>query len=738
MRTVKNLLAAAVATLSVSCSETKFVPDGHYLLDKVDVETDGKYADINTSLLKDYVAQKGNSRWFSTVKIPLATYSLAGRDSTKWLNRTLKAMGEAPAVYDSLKAARSCLDLAQQLRNDGYLGATVSVATKTHKRKINATYTLHPGRSYSVGRVAYDIADSAIAAMPALSDPKARTVKTGMRFSVAALERERERITSYLNDHGYYRFNKDFITFEADTARGALIVDVTLVLHPFVTPDKQTAPHPRYKIGRVAHSCLSDGDTTMHLRRSVLAVNTFVEQGDDYSSSALKRTYNRFGRLQAVKYTDIKFHEAATDSLSLDCDIQLSTNKPHSVSFQPEGTNTAGDLGAAVSLTYENRNLFRGSEVLSIELRGAFEAIKGLEGYNNDNFEEYSAQASLTFPRFIAPFLARSFRRRVNATSEVSMLYDLQNRPEYHRRVLSVAWRYKWNDSRHHDKYQLDLLDLNYIFMPWISDTFRHDYLEDNESRNAILRYNYEDLFIMKMGVGYSYNNGRYAIKANVETAGNLLNAYAKAVGSKTDEQGRRTLFNIAYAQYAKADFDYTRNLQFDYDNQLVFHADFGIAYPYGNSSILPFEKRYFSGGANSVRGWGVRELGPGKYKRSDGKIDFINQTGDVKLDLSMEYRAKLFWKLNGAVFVDAGNIWTLRDYADQPGGQFRFSEFWKQIAASYGLGVRFNFDYFILRFDFAMKAVNPAYEDSRQHYPIVHPRLSRDLTFHFAVGLPF
>ena len=165
----------------------------------------------------------------------------------------------------------------------------------------------------------------------------------------------------------------------------------------------------------------------------------------------------------------------------------------------------------------------------------------------------------------------------------------------------------------------------------------------------------------------------------------------------------------------------------------------FGIAYPYGNSNVLPFEKRYFSGGANSVRGWTVRSLGPGKYKEKDGRINFINQTGDMKLDLNAEYRTKLFWKFSGALFVDAGNVWTLRDYEAQPGGQFHFNTFYEQLAASYGLGLRLNFDYFILRFDMGMKAVNPAFEiEDDEHYPIIHPRLSRDFAFHFAVGMPF
>lgn len=361
-----------------------------------------------------------------------------------------------------------------------------------------------------------------------------------------------------------------------------------------------------------------------------------------------------------------------------------------------------------------------------------------MEGYANENFEEYGAEARLLFPRFIAPFLSRKFRRRVTATSEVSISYNLQNRPEYHRRVLSAAWRYKWNDANHHDKYQIDLLDLNYVSMPWISERFRTDYLENATSRNAILRYNYENLFIMKFGLGYSYNNGRYAIKAYAETAGNLLNLSSHVLGASRNDLGVYQLFNIAFAQYAKADFEYTKNWKIDYNNTLVFHFGLGVAYPYGNSTILPFEKRYFSGGANSVRGWNVRGLGPGRYVERDGNINFINQTGDMKIDLNIEYRTHLFWKFNGALFVDAGNIWTLREYPEQQGGMFRFDHFVKDMAVSYGMGLRFNFDYFILRFDFGMKAVNPVYTTKKEHYPIINPKLSRDLTFHFAVGLPF
>lgn len=734
---IRIFIFLLLTALLASCSVTKFVPDGEYLLDKVEVKSDTNALGVNPSEMRQLVRQRGNSRWFSAAKLPLATYSLSGRDTTKWFNRFLRSIGEPPQLYDSV-STRASMDILQtQLQNMGYLRASVDVYNKIKGKKLVTTYLLHPRQPYFINKVDYDIRDSAIAVVLNLADSTRRGLKSGMMFNVANLDNERSRISKYLTNRGYYRFNKDFISYRADSVPGSPLINLTLVLDKYRSGEETNLPHQVYTIGDVNFRSGNPNDSVIPLRQSVLESNTFLESGALYASNDLQTTYNHFGRLGAVRYTNISFHEREFKPV-LDCDILVSTNKPSTISFQPEGTNTSGDLGAAVSLTYQNRNIFHGSENLSVVLRGAYEAIRGLEGYSNTNFQEYSVETSLSFPRFIAPLLSTSFRRRVNASSEVSLLYDLQNRPEFMRRVFSVAWRYKWNDQNHHDRYQVDLLDLNYISMPWISDTFKAEYLDNTDSRNSILRYNYENLFIMKLGFGYTYNNGRYAIKVSAESAGNLLNLASHMFHFHKNSEEQYTFLDIAYAQYLRGIFDYTRNFVFDYHNQLVFHFGFGIAYPYGNSTILPFEKRFFSGGANSVRGWSVRSLGPGKFIGRDGRIDFINQTGDMKLDLNLEYRASLFWKFGGALFIDAGNIWTLRDYEDQPGGQFKISEFWQQIAVSYGLGLRLNFDYFVVRFDMGMKAVNPAYEDEKDHFPILHPRLSRDFAFHFAVGLPF
>lgn len=731
---VAEAAVAIVVMLLCSCSATKFVPNGEHLLAKVELKADQKA--FNAAPLMPYVQQKPNSKWFSLFKIPLGIYALSGRDTSRWVNRMLQNIGERPVIYNAQQAQNSCTDLQTTLQGMGYMNGWAELKTKKKGKRLKAVYMIHPGERYHIGSVDYDIQDSSIARILRTDNTKYQGLKTGEPFTLARLEEERSRIVRILADSGYFRFHKDFIMYGADSVSGTREVDLMLHLLRYrAEGSTYEEPHPRYTVSSV--NFLSNDSNKVHLRPRVLRRSTAIRVGAPFSASDLQRTYNNFARMQAVRYTHIKFRQQP-DTTLLDCDITISTNKPSSISFQPEGTNTAGDLGAAASVTYENRNLFRGSELLSVQLRAAYEAITGLEGYQNKDYQEYGVETKLAFPRFLAPFLSRAFRRRSVATSEVSVSWNLQNRPEFHRRVFSTAWRYRWNEPKHHIAYRFDLFDLNYVYMPWISSTFKHDYLDSVSNRNAILRYNYEDLFILRTGFGITFNDGENAVRANIELAGNFLNGVSKLLNMEKNANGRYTFINIAYAQYVKFDVDFTRLFQFDQRNSLAFHVGFGVAYPYGNSTILPFEKRYFAGGANSVRGWRVRELGPGSFKGTDGRIDFINQTGDMKLDLNLEYRTFLGWKLHGAAFIDAGNIWTLRSYAEQPGGQFKFDKFYQQIAVAYGLGLRLNFDYFILRFDVGMKAINPAYETSRDHYPLVHPNLKRDFAFHFAVGLPF
>lgn len=764
---LRLLICMAISALLAACSPIRFVPEGETLLSSVKVKTDDRQ--VAPSSLRPYVRQEANSRWLNAVKVPLGIYCMSGTDSTRRYNRFVHRIGEAPVVYDKKLAAYSQNAMAASLRSQGYLHAQVDTEAREIHRRTHLQYNVKCGPRYYIKHIAYEYDNAKV--QQEVEQGYKYSIRDGMPLDMAKLDGERTEIVKYLRIRGFYQLTPDFITFEADTIAGDLGIDLKLKMSLPAGRDTATS-YRQYRINEVrVHEeppvrtetpKLLLRDTTHynrltlirplkpHLRNKVYRREIFLYRDSLFSEKATQFTYQGLNALPIVNYTTVRYNIPAEADSLIDADISVNLNQPNSAAFDLEGTNTAGDLGGAASLTYTNRNLFRGAESFSLKLRGAYEAIRHLEGYQSQNYIEYSAEGTLRLSSM--PIIMSDERHaRLKGNSEISLLYNSQDRPEFHRRLLTGTWSLNWNRrSRPNFRNRLDLVSVNYVFMPWISDTFTHDYLEGDDPRYAVLRYSYENLFIIKTGYSFVYSslkaptannlnktNG-YQVKMNVEAAGNLLYGISKLAKFNQRPDGQYELFNIPYSQYAKFDFDFSKSVAFDERNSMAFHAAFGISIPYGNSTIIPYEKRYFSGGANSVRGWSVRQLGPGSYRGHDGNIDFINQTGNLKLDLSAEYRAVLFWKIEGAAFIDAGNIWNTRNYADQPGGQFRFDTFYKQIAVSYGLGVRLNFNYFILRFDAGMKAVNPVVMSGPEHWPIVHPNLRRDLAFHFAVGLPF
>ena len=719
-----------------------------------------------------YVRQKPNAKWFSLVKLPMYIYSASGLDSTKWFNRFLRKIGDEPKIYSRFSAEESRRQIQRAVQNKGYMGAQVALKETEKGKKKEVSYVIRTGLPYVISSMDYDIQDYRIREL-VLNDSIHHTLKEGMRFDVNALEAERGRITQLLANKGYYRFNKDYITFQADTMLNTYKVGLTMRIEPFRQNKSSEAElHRQYYIRDVnyvlnaessdlSERSLSELDSTScdgvkiyyngkktYLRPKVISSSNRMERGKMYSAEDIQSTYSSLSRLKILKYSNIRFREdVRKDSAFLDAYAVLSHNKNQSVAFEIEGTNSAGDLGAAASIAYSHRNLFRGSETFTTKVRGAYEAITGLEGYANSNYTEYGIESSLSFPQFMFPFLSSQFKRNVKAASEVSVKYNWQIRPEFERTLAAASWSYRWN-KRPGTSHRLDLLDINYIYMPYRSEQFR-EYLDYMDDINPLLRYSYEDLFIIRLGYTYTYNSSgvstmqtarksSYSIRLNVEESGNLIYGLSKMIHShpKHDSESYQ-IGNIGFAQYVKADFDYAKNFVIDERNAVVFHLGMGIAIPYGNSKSLPFEKLYFSGGANSVRGWSVRSLGPGGY-RSDGKsLDYVNHTGDMKLDLNLEYRTHLFWKLKGAAFLDAGNVWTLKKRDSQSEGQFKFNRFYKQIAVSYGLGIRLDLDFLIIRLDGGMKAINPM-KTEKQHFPLIRPNFNRDFAFHFAVGYPF
>lgn len=756
------LLVFMIAMLAASCSSEKFLSDGEHVLSSVKlVSADKKFS---TSSYKNYVRQEGNARWFNLLKVPLGIYCMGGKDSTGF-SRFLHGLGEEPVIYDESLTQTSRNQMALAMRSRGYLNAYVNALPQVKGHKVKLFYELVPGERYHIRSINYDIDDEEIDSLIHMNEGGS-LLSANMPCDANVLDAERDRIINILHRNGYYNVLKKYMYYDIDSVAGPQDLALTLHFNGKTIAKDSISEYTRYRIGRIRVDVRGvDGeidhptDSVLYrgvliryygartLRPSAVFSQLNILRGSYYNDDVVRTTYNNLSRLQILRGSSIHFNDTGVGFL--DCDITLKTDKLNQVSAEVEGTNTAGDLGVAGSATFTNRNLFHGSEVWSTKAKVAFEAITGLEGYSDENFLEFTLESRLSFPRIMVPFMSEHHRMNLHGATEFALQYNTQQRPEFHRRFLTAQLSYKWNTRHNRHQHKIDALGVNYVFMPWISNTFRKEYLDNDNARFAIVRHTYEDLFILNTAYNFIYNStgssnntqgkrNASQFHVGIESAGNLLYGISKVLNVNKLKDGSYALFNVAYAQYVKFDVDYARSWLLNKNNTLAFRGLFGIAVPYGNSSMIPYEKRYFAGGANSVRGWSVRELGPGSYKGEDGKVNFINQTGNMRMLFQMELRSYLFWKLSGAFFVDAGNIWTTRNYEAQPGGQFHFDTFLKQMAASYGVGLRFNMDYFILRFDMAMKGVNPSYTTVKEHYPLLNPKFSRDFTFHFAVGLPF
>lgn len=753
---VKYIIAAAIWLLMASaCSTTRHVPPGSHLLNKVTIKTQG---DVPPSELKGYIRQHPNSRSLGLFPFRLYTYNLSGNDSTRRVNRWLRNLGEPPTVFSPSLTLASQRQLRQAMINKGYLHADVAVDSAVHGRKIDLTYTVTPRQIYLIDSLSLVCPDADIKAI-VIADSLQRIVQPAQPLDRTSIDRERTRLTDLLRQNGYYAFTRDYITFIADTLHGSQKVNLQLSIAPAHTNDGK---HVRYIVRRVVFDALSlnapsvdtipfrdifytrplDGAENPFIKPSILAENNFIEQDAPYNAAQIDRTYEALARLGTVKSVNIVMLPTAKPG-EMDALVHLQRNRLQGITAELEGTNSEGDLGVGVGVTYRHRNIFHGSELLTVKAHGSYESISGnLEGLINNHYTEASTELSLTFPRFDFPFLTRQYRRKTLASTEVALSGSYQERPEYTRIIAAATFRYKWNNRLATNRRTFDLIDLSYVFLPRSTINF----LDEVSTGNPLLRYSYEDHLIMRSGYSMFLTNrpsqaaflpGRnvWTMRFNAESAGNLLYLISKAVRQHKSD-GVYKIFSTQYAQYVKGEVDWAIRRAFSRRFSLAFRAGAGVAVPYGNSQMVPFEKRFYAGGANSVRGWNVRTLGPGRYDSHNSVVSFINQCGDIRLDLNLEARCRLFWVIEGALFIDGGNVWTIRNYQSQPNGQFHFNSFYRELAWAYGAGFRLDFSYFLLRLDLGLKAYNPAI--GQEPWPLTHPDWHRDATFHFSVGYPF
>lgn len=658
-------------------------------------------------------------------------YNLSSKKKTDdWLKR----IGEPPQVYDEVLSLHSEDQLKQYAYSKGYFRATVksSISVKENKRKVVLNYKLIPGEQYKIKRINYQIKDSLLQELYFNSRIKAE-IKEGDDFDVEAMEKHQLDIVKLFRNNGYYYFSKDDIKFIADSSKydkqvvvDLLIrpaknnqIDSTKIFQPFylnnfflsVLPGNSPVTISRDSAGIFSDTITWDNYTLYQNKQVRYPPALFertmrINKGELFSNAEVESAFNAFTRLRQFRFVDIQFNEVVSknDTNLLDCYVRLAPLNKQSTSFDIEGTNTSGNFGVAGNVTYMHRNLFRSAEVFQLSFLGGIERLQQPNGGVPDYFNttEFGVESSLMIPKLLGPGNYFGDFERFLPKTVFTLGYNYQKRPEYTRTINTIKFGYDWKTTEDL-RFIWNLLDYNKV------NVFNYDPKFIDGIRDLYIKSSFTDHLIFAMNYSLIYNNQRLNtiknytyVRFNIESSGNLLWAISE-LANRDKYQAVDTLGNLQdeyyqvldtrFAQYVKSDIEFSRGFAIDKYNSIVSRAFFGIGIPYGNFDVLPFEKKYFSGGANGIRAWPVRSLGPGTYKASPD--EYPNQTADIKLEANLEYRFKLISFVEGALFMDAGNIWAINDKDNREGALFKFNQFYRQIAFGTGTGLRFDMSYF-------------------------------------------
>ncbi|MEA1886527.1 MAG: BamA/TamA family outer membrane protein [Bacteroidota bacterium] len=767
----KLLSLLSVALILYSCNPTKYVPPDKTLLDKSEIKIEN--SKIKKSDLAPYVKQEPNKKIFGA-RFHLGLYNLSNIEKTGWPHSWLRNIGEEPVIFDPFAATKSSEQIENYLFSKGYFNAEVSTDIASHKQRTDVTYEVKANDPYRIRKLIYDIKDEKIRKL-FFMDTINCLIKSGEKYDVDVLQSERIRLERFIKDMGFYSFSRDHIYFKVDSTVGNRQVDIFYEVRKFLRYNDGNriieTPHQRYRINNVyiytdfdPKRALDEGDAYLQkqdttfmndyyfltdrekhsVKPNVVTQSLYVKPGDLFQVTNMERSQDHLNSLQAFRLVSIRYNEPDNitgwerDELPLNCVIRLTPVTLQEFRVELEGTNSAGNLGGAVNFVYQHNNLFRGAEQLNIKLKGAYETLsKQITG--SRSLQEYGFETSLTLPRFMLPFLEKEgFIKRYNPKTIIAAAYNYQKMPVYTRTVANASFGYNWRGNRftEHSVYPLQL---NVVNLPFIDPDF-----EMNIDTSSYLAYSYKDVFLVGGNYIYVFNNQNikkskdyWFIKMTGELAGNLLSLGYKVAGADTVEGGNYEIFGQPFAQYARADMDMRYNRTLNKVSSVVYRGFIGVGIPYGNSKAVPFEKQYFSGGANSIRAWHVRSLGPGSYTPVD--TSFYNMTADIKLEFNAEYRFKLFWILEGAMFLDVGNIWTFYEDEDRPGTQFKWNKFYRDLAVGTGLGLRFDLDFVILRADLGMKLRDPQLPDTPR-WILQRRKLNfrNDFTLNISIGYPF
>ncbi len=722
----------ATAVLSFSCSTTRVLGDGQFRLadNKVVVDNDRKF---NTKEIESYIKQKPNSYIIFGWNPFLNIYNWSGKNADKGINKFLRKIGTAPVVYQPSQVEASVENINRHLEYLGYYGSDVRSEVRVNGKRVTVTYSVTLGRRYRIGNVSFAVPDGEFKE-DFYADTAAVSIRPGDFLSEDALEKETERAASMFRRKGYFGFTKNYFSFEADTLARRDTADLLMTVKEYTR--NQTAeyarPHRKYFFGDVSISY----DNDLRFNDRVLKNICTIRPGAMYDEREVNTTYSRLSALRLFSGVNVALNPR--DSGIVDCDISLTKSRMQGFKVNLEGsTNSTGLIGISPQVSYYHKNIFHGGQWLNLGFLGNFQFKYDDRSVKSN---EFGVSAGLSFPEFLG--LPNSiFHGPSVPRTEINASYNYQNRPEYTRNMISTSFGY--SGSLREGKFY-------YQFYPIQAKIVRLSNLDQNFyttlSGNPFLRDAYQNHFDVGSGLVAYYTTSSSLVpketyeylRLQLDASGNVLSLFNKAM--RRDDYGSRLIWNTPYSQYIRSELTLGKTFVFGRNDRqaLATRIMGGVGYAYGNSSALPFEKQFYSGGANSMRGWQARALGPG-HAKTDTTFVIPSQTGDVKLEANLEYRFPLFWKLCGAVFADVGNIWTLKETDGDDGSHTHFDlkNLAASLAADWGIGLRVDLNFLILRLDMGMKVYDPSLDTARWRSP--SQWLKKDgYTLHFGVGYPF
>lgn len=722
----------ATAVLSFSCSTTRVLGDGQFRLadNKVVVDNDRKF---NTKEIESYIKQKPNSYIIFGWNPFLNIYNWSGKNADKGINKFLRKIGTAPVVYQPSQVEASVENINRHLEYLGYYGSDVRSEVRVNGKRVTVTYSVTLGRRYRIGNVSFAVPDGEFKE-DFYADTAAVSIRPGDFLSEDALEKETERAASMFRRKGYFGFTKNYFSFEADTLARRDTADLLMTVKEYTR--NQTAeyarPHRKYFFGDVSISY----DNDLKFNDRVLKNICTIRPGAMYDEREVNTTYSRLSALRLFSGVNVALNPR--DSGIVDCDISLTKSRMQGFKVNLEGsTNSTGLIGISPQVSYYHKNIFHGGQWLNLGFLGNFQFKYDDRSVKSN---EFGVSAGLSFPEFLG--LPNSiFHGPSVPRTEINASYNYQNRPEYTRNMISTSYGYSGSLRNGRFFYQFYPIQAKIVRLTNLDPNFY-----TTLSSNPFMRDAYQNHFDVGSGLVAYYTTSTALVpketyeyaRLQLDASGNVLSLFNKAM--KSDEYGSRLIWNTPYSQYIRTELTLGKTFVFGKNGgqALAIRLLGGVGYAYGNSSTIPFEKQFYSGGANSMRGWQARSLGPGNSK-ADTTFVIPSQTGDVKLEANLEYRFPMFWKLCGAVFTDVGNIWTLKETDGDDGSHTHFDlkNLAASLAADWGIGLRVDLNFLILRLDMGMKVYDPSLDTARWRSP--SQWLKKDgYTLHFGVGYPF